>query len=104
MKYTQADIKTQIRAAQANPIKIAEFSSTIRNDKIMLTKFFEAVVCTDIDTVNDIYPYIRVRYEQGEIFKIVFYTLQQLKMIAEDLTNFTEDRTDEYFEIIRKKY
>ena len=101
MKYTQADIKTQIRAAQANPIKIAEFSGMIRKGK-NYARFFEAVVCTDIDTVNDIYPYIRVRYGQGEIFKIVFYTLQQLKMIAEDLTNFTTD--DEYFEIIRKKY
>ena len=102
MKYTQADIKTQIKAAQANPIKVAEFSSTISNDEIMLTKFFEAVVCTEIDTLKDIYPYIRVRYEQGEFFKIVFYSFQQLKMLAEDLTNFARD--DEYMDIIRKKY
>jgi hypothetical protein len=101
MKYTQADIKTQIRAAQASKSGINTFSTEV-TEMGNLVKKFEGVINVTLDTKNDIYPYIRIRYEQGEHFKIVFYTFQQLKMLAEDLTNFATD--DEYFEIIRKKY
>jgi len=101
MKYTQADIKTQIRSAKASKGGTSEFSTKI-TEMGNLVKKFEGLVNDTKDTKNDIYPYIRIRYEQGEFFKIVFYTFQQLKMLAEDLTNFTTD--DEYFEIIRNKY
>lgn len=101
MKITQADIKTQIRAAQASKNGVNTFSTEV-NEMSNLVKKFDAVINTTIDTKNDIYPYIRIRYEQGEFFKIVFYSFQQLKMLAEDLTNFLKD--DEYMDILRKKY
>lgn len=101
MKYTQADIKTQIRAAQASTDGTNTFSTQV-TEMGNLVKKFEGLINTTIDTKNDIYPYIRIRYEQGEFFNIVFYGFKQLKMLAEDLTNFVRD--DEYFEIIRNKY
>lgn len=101
MRYTQADIKRQIEAAKASTDGKNEFSTEV-TEMGNLVKKFEGLINTTIDTENDMYPFIRIRYEQGEFFKIVFYTFQQLKMLAEDLTNFARD--DEYFEIIRKKY
>lgn len=102
MIYNQTDLKTIIRAAQATKSKVAEFYAKIHKGDDFPMKKFEAVVNTSLDTKADICPFIRVRYEQDEFFKIVFYSFQQLKMLAEDLTNFTSN--DEYFEIIRKKY
>lgn len=98
MIYTQSFIKTQIQAAQKSLNGITDFSTKV-TERGNLLKKFEGLINTKIDTKGDIYPYIRIRYEQGEFFKIVFYTFKQLKMLAEDLTNFTRD--DEYFEIIK---
>ena len=68
MKYTQADIKTQIRAAQVTSNKVAEFGAKIQKGDDCPMKKFEAVVNTALDTKADIYPFIRVRYEQDEFF------------------------------------
>lgn len=101
MIYTQAFIKTQIRAAKASTDGETTFIGKITKNNNLINQF-EAFINTTIDTKNDIYPFIRIRYEDAKFFKIVFYSFQQLKMLAEDLTNFTTD--NEYFEIIRKKY
>lgn len=93
MIFTQSDIKAQIKAARANENGITKFSTEV-TEQGNLVKKFECTAYTKKDKSNDIYPYIVVRYEQGENYLVYSYSLQQLKEMANDLTNFTQ--CDEY--------
>lgn len=100
MIYTQSDIKAQIKAAKADKSGTTTFSTEV-TERGELIKKFVCKAYTNKDAKNDIYPHILVRYENQEHFKLLSYSFQQLKMLAEDLTNFI--REDEYIHELMKR-
>lgn len=87
MKYTQSDIKTQIKAAKATADGKTEFTheKTLNGD---ILKKIECLVNTNKDVKNDIYPFIKIKYTEGEWSKNIFYSFSQIKELTEDLNFF----------------